>query len=55
VHGLRPPDKSTFRASNRIEVDRHRQPAETWCLMVSTIGQMIADEHRGILTVISPT
>jgi hypothetical protein len=51
----RPPDRSTFTASSRIEVDRHRQPADTWCVMVSTIGQMIADEHRGLLTVISLT
>jgi hypothetical protein len=38
VCGPRPPDRSNFTASNRIEVDRHRQLAETWCLMVSTIG-----------------
>jgi hypothetical protein len=53
VHGPRPPDRSTFTASSRIEVDHHRQPVETWCVMVSTIGQMIADEHRELLTVIS--
>jgi hypothetical protein len=39
----RPPDRSTFTAYNRIEVDRHRQPIETWCVMVSIIGQGIAD------------
>jgi hypothetical protein len=55
VHGSRPPDRSTFIASRRIEVDRHKHPAETWCMMVSTIGQMIVDEHRGLLTVISLT
>jgi hypothetical protein len=55
VRGPRPHDRSTFTASNRIEVDRHRQPAETWCMMVSTIGQMIADEHRGLPKVISLT
>jgi hypothetical protein len=49
----RPPDMSVFTTSSRIEVDRHRQPVETWCMMVSIIGQVIADEHRGLLTVIS--
>jgi hypothetical protein len=51
----RPPDMSTFTAYSRIEVDRHRQTVETWCVMVSIIGQVIADEHRGLLTVISLT
>jgi hypothetical protein len=51
----RPPDMSVFTASNRIEVDRHRQPIETWCVMVSIIGQVIAGEHRGLMAVISPT
>jgi hypothetical protein len=51
----RPHDKSIFTASSRIEVDCHRQPVETWCVMVSIIGQVIADEHRGILTAISLT
>jgi hypothetical protein len=51
----RPPDMSVFTTSNRIEVDRHRQPVETWCVMVSIIGQVIEDEHRGLLTVISLT
>jgi hypothetical protein len=46
---------SIFTTSSRIEVDRHRQPVETWCLMVSIIGQVIADEHIGLLTVISLT
>jgi hypothetical protein len=55
VRRPRPPDRSTFTASSRIEVDHHRQPAETWCVMVSTIGQMIADEHRGLPTMISLT
>jgi hypothetical protein len=55
VRGSRPPDRSTFTTSNRIEVDRHRQPAETWSVMVSTIGQMIADEPIGLSTVISLT
>jgi hypothetical protein len=50
-----PPDMSIFTASNRIEVDRHRQTVETWCVMVSIIGQVIEDEHKGLLTVISPT
>jgi hypothetical protein len=51
----RPPDMSIFTTSSRIEVDRHRQLVETWCVMVSIIGQVIADEHRGLLTVISLT
>jgi hypothetical protein len=55
VHRSRPPDRSTFMASSRIEVDRHRKPVETWCMMVSTIGQMIADDHRGLQTMISLT
>jgi hypothetical protein len=55
VHGPRPPDMSTFIASRRIEVDRHKHPAETWCVMVRTIGQMIEDEDRGLLTMISLT
>jgi hypothetical protein len=45
----RPPDRSVFTASSRIEVDRHRTPVETWCVMVSIIGQVIADEHRDVL------
>jgi hypothetical protein len=49
----RPPDRSTFTAYSRSEVDRREQPAEIWCVMVSTIGQVIADEHRGLPTVIS--
>ena len=55
VRGLRPPDRSTFTASSRIEVDRHRQPVETRCVMVSIIGQVIEDEHRGLLTMINLT
>jgi hypothetical protein len=51
----RPPDMSIFTASSWIEVDHHRQLVETWCVMVSIIGQVIADEHRGLLTVISLT
>jgi hypothetical protein len=33
----RPPDKSTVTTSNRIEMDHHRQPDKTWCVMVSTV------------------
>jgi hypothetical protein len=33
----RPPDMSVFTASSWIEVDRHRQPIETWCVMVSIV------------------
>jgi hypothetical protein len=49
----RPPDRSTFTTHNRSEVDRHEKPAEIWCVMVRTIGQVIADEHKGLPTVIS--
>jgi hypothetical protein len=55
VPNPRPPDMSIFTASNWIEMDRHRKPVETWCMMESIIGQVIAYEHRGILTVISLT
>jgi hypothetical protein len=51
----RPPDMSIFTSSSRIEVDRHRQIVETWCVMVSITGHGIADEHRELLTVISLT
>jgi hypothetical protein len=51
----RPPDVSIFTTSSRIEVDRHRQLVDTGFVMVSIIGQVIADEHRGILTVINLT
>jgi hypothetical protein len=51
----RPPNNSIFTASSWIEVDRHRQLVETWCMMVSIMGPEIADEHRGLLTVISLT
>jgi hypothetical protein len=36
-------------------MDRHRQPIETWCVMVSTIAQTITYEHGGLPTVISLT
>jgi hypothetical protein len=51
----RPLDRSTLTESSRIEVDCHRQPVEMWYVMVSTIGQMIAVEHRGLQTVICLT
>jgi hypothetical protein len=51
----RPLDMSVFTTSSRIEVGRHKQPVETWYMMVSIIGEMIADEHRGLMTVISLT
>jgi hypothetical protein len=38
VARLRPPDMSAFTTYNRIEVDCHRQPIETWCVMVSITG-----------------
>jgi hypothetical protein len=53
VARLKPPDNSIFTASNRIEVDCHRQLVETWCVMVSIMGLKIVYEHRGLLTVIS--
>ena len=51
----RPPDLSAFMAYSRIGVDHHRQTVETLCVMVSIIGQMIADEHRGLMAVMSLT
>jgi hypothetical protein len=51
----RPPDMSTFTTSSRRERDRHRQPVETWCVRESIMGQVVADEHIGLLTVISLT
>jgi hypothetical protein len=48
-------DRSTFTAYSRSEVDRVRQTVEIWCVMVSIIDQMMTDEHRGLLTVISLT
>ena len=42
-------------AYNRSEVDRVRQTVETWCVMVSIIGQVTIDEHRGLPTLISLT
>jgi hypothetical protein len=35
---------------NRLDVDRVRQIVETLCVMVSIIGQVIADEHKGLPT-----
>jgi hypothetical protein len=55
VSRSRPHDKSTFTAYSRSEVDRVRQTFETWCVMVSIIGQVTANEHRGLPTVISKT
>jgi hypothetical protein len=46
---------SIFTASSRIEMDDHRQPVETWCVIESIMGHVIAYEHRGLLTVISLT
>jgi hypothetical protein len=48
-------DRSTFMAYNRSEVDHVRQTVETWCVMVSIIDQVMTNEHRGLLTVISFT
>jgi hypothetical protein len=64
----RPPDLSTFMKYNRTKVDLDRQTVETWCMMVSIIGQVIIDnsegdtdrdthedEHKGLPIVISLT
>jgi hypothetical protein len=64
----RPSDMSDFTAYSRIGVDHHRQTVETLCVMVSIIGQRIADisegntdtdshedEHEGLSTLISMT
>ena len=51
----RPPDRGTFTAYNRLEVDRVRQIVETWCVMMSIIGQVTTYEHIGLSTVINPT
>jgi hypothetical protein len=55
VTRLRPPDMSAFTAYNRTEVDHVRQTVETLCVMVSIIRQVIVDEHRGLLTMVSLT
>jgi hypothetical protein len=49
------PDMSIFTASSRIEMNRHRKPIEAWCVIDSIMCQVIADEHRGLLKVISLT
>ena len=46
---------STSTASSRGERDRHRQPIETWCVRESSMGQVVADEHIGLMSVISLT
>jgi hypothetical protein len=46
---------STFTTSIRREMDCHRKPVETWCVRESIMGQVVADEHIGILTMISLT
>jgi hypothetical protein len=51
----RPPDMSTSTESSQRERDRHRQPVETWCVRESSMGQVVADEHIGLLAVISLT
>jgi hypothetical protein len=51
----RPLDRSTFTTYSRSEVDRVKQTAETWCLMVRIIGQVTKNEHRGLSTVTSST
>jgi hypothetical protein len=51
----RPPDRSTFTAYNKSEVDRVRKTVQTWCVMVGIINQVTTDEHRGLPIVISPT
>jgi hypothetical protein len=39
----RPPDMSAFTAYNWTEVDHDRQTVETLCVIMSVIGQVIAD------------
>jgi hypothetical protein len=64
----KPPDMSAFTAYSRTEVGRDGQTVEALCVMMSIIGQMIADnseadtdtdthedEHGGLPTVISLT
>jgi hypothetical protein len=55
VSRLRPPNMSTFMASSQRERDRHRQLVETWYVRESIMGQVVVDEHIGLLTVISLT
>jgi hypothetical protein len=55
VSRLRLHDRSTFTAYSRSEVDHVRQTVDTWCVRVSIIDQVMIDEHRGLLTVISFT
>jgi hypothetical protein len=50
-----PPDMSTFTTSSWRERDRHKKPVETWCVRESIMGQVVADEHIGLLTVIGLT
>ena len=51
----RPPNMSTSTASSKRERDRHRQPVGTWCVRERNMGQVVADEHIGLLVVISLT
>jgi hypothetical protein len=53
VSRSRPLDRSTFMTYSKSEVHRVRQTIETLCMIMGIIGQAIADEHIGILTVIS--
>jgi hypothetical protein len=46
---------SIFTTPSQIEVDSHRYPVESQCVMGSIIGQVIVDEHRGLLTMINLT
>jgi hypothetical protein len=46
---------SIFTTSSWRERDRHRQPVETWCVRERIMGQVVANEHIGLLTVISLT
>jgi hypothetical protein len=48
-------DRSTYTAYSKSKVDRVRQIVGTWCVMVSIIDQAVANEHIGLLTVISLT
>jgi hypothetical protein len=53
VSRVRLHDRSNFTAYSRSEVDHVSQTVETWCVMVRIIDQVMTDEHKGLLTVIS--
>ena len=46
---------STSTTSSRRKRDHHRQLIETWCVRESSMGQVVADEHIGLMVVINLT